>query len=42
MALRRRDRERGAALFIVVLIVTLLTAIGTFAMHAIEHGAARR
>ncbi|MBM4361198.1 MAG: hypothetical protein FJ104_00845 [Deltaproteobacteria bacterium] len=29
----RRPSERGAALFIVVLIVTLLTAIGVFAAH---------
>jgi hypothetical protein len=34
MALRRRSNERGAALFVVVLVVTLLTAIGVFAMHA--------
>jgi hypothetical protein len=31
---RVRSGERGAALFIVVLIVTLLTAIGVFAAHA--------
>jgi hypothetical protein len=31
---RRRADERGAALFIVVLIVVLLTAIGAFAAHA--------
>src|SRR5260221_5745693 len=29
-----RSGERGAALFIVVLVVTLLTAIGVFAVHA--------
>ena len=34
MALRRRSNERGAALFVVVLVITLLTAIGVFAMHA--------
>ncbi len=34
MALTSNRGERGAALFIVVLIVTLLTAIGTFAIHA--------
>ena len=34
MALRRRADERGAALFVVVLVVTLLTAVGVFAMHA--------
>ncbi len=34
MAVRRRTDERGAALFVVVLVVTLLTAIGVFAMHA--------
>jgi PilX N-terminal len=34
MALKRRSSERGAALFVVVLVVTLLTAIGAFAMHA--------
>jgi hypothetical protein len=34
MALRRNPNERGAALFVVVLVVTLLTAIGVFAMHA--------
>src|SRR5262249_29293671 len=30
---RPRANERGAALFIVVLVVVLLTAIGTFAVH---------
>jgi PilX N-terminal len=30
----RGSNERGAALFVVVLVVTLLTAIGAFAMHA--------
>src|SRR4051794_8708571 len=34
MALKHRSSERGAALFVVVLVVTLLTAIGVFAMHA--------
>jgi len=36
MAVRRRrdSEERGAALFLVVLVVTLLTAIGVFAAHA--------
>jgi hypothetical protein len=34
MALKRHSDERGAALFVVVLVVTLLTAIGVFAMHA--------
>jgi hypothetical protein len=34
MAVRRNESERGAALFVVVLVVTLLTAIGVFAMHA--------
>lgn len=39
MALKRtRPGERGAALFIVVLVVTLLTAIGTFAVHATSLG----
>ena len=33
MALKDGGDERGAALFMVVLIVTLLTAIGTFAIH---------
>lgn len=33
MALKRTD-ERGAALFVVVLVVSMLTAIGVFAMHA--------
>jgi hypothetical protein len=31
---RRRSRERGAAVFIVVLVITMLTAIGLFAAHA--------
>jgi hypothetical protein len=31
---RRRTDERGAALFVIVLVVSLLTAIGVFAMHA--------
>lgn len=31
---KRRPGERGAALFVVVLIVVLLTAIGAFAAHA--------
>ena len=31
---KRRRSEDGAALFVVVLVVTLLTAIGAFAMHA--------
>jgi hypothetical protein len=31
---KRRPSERGAALFVVVLVVSLLTAIGVFAMHA--------
>ncbi|WP_434046551.1 MULTISPECIES: hypothetical protein [Sorangium] len=30
----RRSRERGAAVFIVVLVITMLTAIGLFAAHA--------
>ena len=34
MALKRDPSERGAALFLVVMIVVLLTAIGTFAIHA--------
>jgi hypothetical protein len=39
MALKRAPgSERGAALFIVVLVVTLLTAIGTFAVHATSLG----
>jgi PilX N-terminal len=33
VALKRTD-ERGAALFVVVLVISLLTAIGVFAMHA--------
>ncbi|HEX4335101.1 MAG TPA: PilX N-terminal domain-containing pilus assembly protein [Polyangiaceae bacterium] len=32
--MKPRADERGAALFVVVLVVTLLTAIGVFAMHA--------
>src|SRR5438045_233449 len=32
--LRKRSSERGAALFIVVLVIVLLTAIGVFAVHA--------
>ncbi|KYF51303.1 hypothetical protein BE08_16565 [Sorangium cellulosum] len=44
---RRRSRERGAAVFIVVLVITMLTAIGLFAAHAatlstIASGHARR
>jgi hypothetical protein len=31
---KRHSGERGAALFVVVLVITLLTAIGVFAMHA--------
>ncbi|AKT39382.1 pilus assembly PilX family protein [Chondromyces crocatus] len=31
---RARSRERGAAVFIVVLLVAMLTAIGVFAAHA--------
>lgn len=31
---RRRARERGAAVFIVVLVITMLTAIGVFAARA--------
>jgi hypothetical protein len=31
---RRRKGERGAAIFVVVLVVTMLTAIGTFAIRA--------
>jgi hypothetical protein len=31
---RARAGERGMALFIVVMVIVLLTAIGTFAMHA--------
>ncbi|WP_438028336.1 hypothetical protein [Sorangium sp. So ce233] len=43
----RRSRERGAAVFIVVLVITMLTAIGLFAAHAatlstIASGHARR
>jgi hypothetical protein len=34
VALKHDSSERGAALFVVVLVVTLLTAIGVFAMHA--------
>ncbi len=30
---RRRRQERGAAVFVVVLAITLLTAIGVFAVH---------
>jgi hypothetical protein len=30
----KRTDERGAALFVVVLVVSMLTAIGVFAMHA--------
>ena len=30
----RRTSERGAALFIVVLVIVLLTAVGVFAVHA--------
>ncbi|MGE3670104.1 MAG: PilX N-terminal domain-containing pilus assembly protein, partial [Polyangiaceae bacterium] len=33
-ASRRRADERGAALFIVVLVITLLTAIGIFAARS--------
>lgn len=32
--MKRRTHERGAALFVVVLVISLLTAIGVFAMHA--------
>ena len=32
--MKQRTDERGAALFIAVLVVALLTAIGVFAMHA--------
>ncbi len=40
MALKQQPRsgERGAALFIVVLVVTLLAAIGTFAVHVTSLG----
>lgn len=34
MAVRRSRRERGAALFIVVMVITLLTAIGVFSARA--------
>ena len=33
---RRRHGERGAAVFIVVLVVTLLTAIGVFALRSVS------
>jgi hypothetical protein len=32
--LRRRSRERGAAVFIVVMVITLLTAVGIFAVRS--------
>lgn len=31
---RHRDRQRGAAVFIVVMVITLLTAIGVFAIRS--------
>jgi Tfp pilus assembly protein PilX len=33
-AVRRRQRERGAALFLVVLVLTIVTAIGVFSMRS--------
>lgn len=33
-SLRRRRRERGAAVFVVVMAVTVLTAVGLFAAHS--------
>lgn len=34
MRLRRRTHERGAAIFVVIMVLTMLTAIGTFAIRA--------